>query len=377
MSISRPSSRTDSEPPPLKRPRLDNDALPNNPLKRKLRPREPRDTVQISTWNVAGLYSCNAEKWKFGFRLYVEAENPHVLAITEVSFTPTYVNEKDAANVFEKDDNFAFLRERYPVSPLPLSHHVSRLTSSSRRKYRYWSPKVAVLSKFKPIAPPLYGFPEGTKCDREVEAESRAITLEFKEIFLLATYVPNSGANFQSLDRRKKWNADFEPHIQACDMDRFALPLFPLPSLSLALLLTLFIARKHGTSTSSVPTRPPPPPNWRRLAGTHEDEINAHERLLGVQEELRYPRRPGRRFVDVWRLINGEGRREYTFIVSERLLYRVRKCKIRYAVKEEFFPAPDIVRLGALSDHWPVWLSLEMERADFEDDGEEALRGSA
>ncbi|GAA5922847.1 hypothetical protein JCM1841_003760 [Sporobolomyces salmonicolor] len=324
MSISRPSSRTDSEPPPLKRPRLDNDALPNNPLKRKLRPREPRDTVQISTWNVAGLYSCNAEKWKFGFRLYVEAENPHVLAITEV-------NEKDAANVFEKDDNFAFLRERYP--------------------YRYWSPKVAVLSKFKPIAPPLYGFPEGTKCDREVEAESRAITLEFKEIFLLATYVPNSGANFQSLDRRKKWNADFEPHIRALD------------------------AKK---------------PNWGHLAGTHEDEINAHERLLGVQEELRYPRRPGRRFVDVWRLINGEGRREYThtskahggwrldsFIVSERLLYRVRKCKIRYAVKEEFFPAPDIVRLGALSDHWPVWLSLEMERADFEDDGEEALRGSA
>ncbi|GAA5869096.1 hypothetical protein JCM1840_000467 [Sporobolomyces johnsonii] len=352
MSTSRPSSRTDSDRPPLKRPRLDTDSLPNNPLKGKLRPKEPRDTVQISTWNVAGLYSCNAEKWKFGFRLYVEAEDAHILAITEV-------NEKDAAGVFEKDDNFAFLRERYP--------------------YRYWSPKVAILSKFKPIAPAVYGFPEGTKCDSEVEAESRAITLEFKQLFILATYVPNSGTNFKSLDRRKKWNADFEQHIRVLDGTK---PVIWTGDFN--------VVRPYTTPAPSGAHRPNPhtpdvqwPQNWRRLSGTHEEEIKAHERLLGAQEELRHPRRPGRRFVDVWRLINGEGKREYThtskshggwrldgFIVSERFLYRVRKCEIRYSVKEEFFPTPDVVRLGALSDHWPVWLSLEMERSDFEADGE-------
>lgn len=48
------------------------------------------------------------------------------------------------------------------------------------------------------------------------------------------------------------------------------------------------------------------------------------------------------------------------FIVSERFLYRVRKCLIRYEVKNKFWPAEGVVGLGALSDHWPVLLSLEM-----------------
>lgn len=30
-------------------------------------------------------------------------------------------------------------------------------------------------------------------------------------------------------------------------------------------------------------------------------------------------------------------------------------------VKKKFWPAKGVVKLGALSDHWPVWLSLELE----------------
>lgn len=44
-----------------------------------------------------------------------------------------------------------------------------------------------------------------------------AITLEFKECFLLATYVVNAGAEFKSLDKRKDWAADFEPYIRSLD----------------------------------------------------------------------------------------------------------------------------------------------------------------
>lgn len=44
-----------------------------------------------------------------------------------------------------------------------------------------------------------------------------AITLEFDEVYLLATYVPNSGDRFKKLDRRKDWNVDFEPHIRSLD----------------------------------------------------------------------------------------------------------------------------------------------------------------
>ena len=48
--------------------------------------------------------------------------------------------------------------------------------------------------------------------------------------------------------------------------------------------------------------------NWRKLAGTHADEIKAHEDLLDGKGESK------RRFRDVWRLINGEGVRKYTYV---------------------------------------------------------------
>ena len=50
------------------------------------------------------------------------------------------------------------------------------------------------------------------------------------------------------------------------------------------------------------------------------------------------------------------------FIVSERLLHRIRDCQIRQQVKRQFWPPKDSVGIGALADHGPVWLSLEMER---------------
>lgn len=48
-----------ASPPPPKRAKLE--PLPDNPLRFW---REPSGTTQISTWNVAGLATCNAEKWQ-------------------------------------------------------------------------------------------------------------------------------------------------------------------------------------------------------------------------------------------------------------------------------------------------------------------------
>ncbi|GAA6061727.1 hypothetical protein JCM10212_000460 [Sporobolomyces blumeae] len=334
--------------PSSKRRRIEHLSLADNPLEGKFR-REPEDTVQISTWNVAGLATCNLEKWNFGFRRYVEAEDPHIISITEVKQTNPEV-------YFEQAEDFAFLRERYP--------------------YRYWSYSSAIVSKFKPVAPPIFGFPDGTEFDKD-EGRERVVTLEFKECYVLGAYVPNSGHHFQYLDRRRRWNADFEPFIRALDAKK---PVIWTGDFN--------VVRPYTTP------RPPDVPanewhspdlqwqavNWRKLAGTHEDEIKAHERLLGPQEELLFPRRPGRKFVDVWRLIKGEGERRYShtskkyggfridgFIVSERLLPRVRNCYIRYSFKKAFWPERDVVGRGAPSDHIPVWLSLEMERGDFED----------
>ena len=44
-----------------KRARNGPGTLPDNPLAFF---KEPSGTTQIATWNVAGLRSCNAEKWK-------------------------------------------------------------------------------------------------------------------------------------------------------------------------------------------------------------------------------------------------------------------------------------------------------------------------
>ncbi|GAA5873661.1 hypothetical protein JCM3774_005007 [Rhodotorula dairenensis] len=350
-----PASATAAQQRPRRRQRRDNDddddhgtrrlpqakrarnglgTLPENPLAFY---KEPRGTFQIATWNVAGLRSCNAEKWKFGFRLYVEAEDPHILAITEV-------NEQDPDSVFETDPNFEFLRERYP--------------------YRYWSSKVAIVSKQRPVSDPVYGFPSGTRYD-PADARARALTLEFESCFLVATYVPNSGAEFKRLARRQDWNADFEPHLRALDAQK---PVIWTGDFNV--VRTVDPQDRNSTESNDLQW----PQNMGQVAGTHQVERDAHERLLGPQPWLSDPKRPGPLFVDVWRLIHGPGWRQYThsskklggwrldgFIVSERFLWRIRKCEIRQDVKRKFWPAKDVVKLGALSDHWPVWLSLELE----------------
>jgi hypothetical protein len=51
----------DERPRTSKRARNGPGTLPDNPL---VLFKEPSGTTQIATWNVAGLRSCNAEKWK-------------------------------------------------------------------------------------------------------------------------------------------------------------------------------------------------------------------------------------------------------------------------------------------------------------------------
>lgn len=209
---------------------------------------------------------------KFGFRLYVEAEDPHVLAITEV-------NEQDPEQLFEQSPDWAFLRERYP--------------------YRYWSSKVAVVSKFEPVAPPVFGFPHGTRYDVE-DARARALTLEFASCFLVAAYVPNSGAEFKRLGRRQDWAADFEPHLRALDRRK--------PVIWTGDFNVIRTVRSDSTETNDMQW----PQNMGQLAGTHPVEREAHERLLATDQWLMNPKRPAPIFVDVWRLIKGPDWRQYT-----------------------------------------------------------------
>ncbi|GAA6021034.1 hypothetical protein JCM11491_005974 [Sporobolomyces phaffii] len=333
-------------PSEMKRRRTSTRPLPANKLSDKLGRKEPPDTVQISTWNVAGLATSNEEKWGSAFRVYVEAEDPHILAITEVK-------DRDPHTTFETGDEWAFLRSRYP--------------------YRYWSNQAAIVSKLKPIADPIYGFPDGTEFD-PAEGRERIVTLEFQNCFFICTYVPNSSSNFQHLGRRKKWNADFERWIRSLDAKK---PVVWSGDFNVIRPYT----RPRPYSSPAYEYKSPDLQRhalFGTIGGTHPEEIKAHERLLGTQPELMNPRRPGNKFVDVWRLIHGEDFKQYThsskhlggwrldgFIVSERFLHNVRTCLIRYAWKGAFWPEKDEAK-GAASDHWPVRISFELERCDFE-----------
>lgn len=53
------------------------------------------------------------------------------------------------------------------------------------------------------------------------------------------------------------------------------------------------------------------------------------------------------------------------FIVSERLLWRVRDCKIRHEVNDKLLKDSTQRYKAPASDHWPVWLSLEMTAEEF------------
>lgn len=184
--------------------------------------------------------------------------------------------------MFESDPNFEFLRERYP--------------------YRYWSSKVAIVSKQRPVSDPVYGFPAGSRYDPG-DARARALTLEFESCFLVATYVPNSGAEFKQLARRQAWNADFEPHLRALDAQK---PVIWTGDFNV--VRTLDPQDRDSTESNDLQW----PQNMGRVAGTHQVERDAHERLLGPQPWLADPRRPGPVFVDVWRLIHGPEWRQYT-----------------------------------------------------------------
>ncbi|KAI0374874.1 hypothetical protein BV20DRAFT_961084 [Pilatotrama ljubarskyi] len=265
--------------------------------------------VRIATWNICGL----AAAQKKGFKYYVEAEDPDVLILTE-----TKVN----------DD---------PVDP----------ALTNRFPYRYWAKSskktysgTAVLSKIEPLSVDytLPGHPDSDS------VKGRIVTLEFTSCYLVGTYVVNAGTGLKTLDAKKEWNAHFEAYIR--DLDRKK-PVIWAGDLNVA-PTALDLAN--------------PKTNWNKTPGYTEAETSAFSRILNASKDEAEP--DAGKFVDVWRERHpdlrhytyfsyrfncrqkGLGWRLDMFVVSERLVERVKMCEIRSEI------------YGA-SDHCPVVLELE------------------
>ncbi|KAH9952047.1 Endonuclease/exonuclease/phosphatase [Amylocystis lapponica] len=268
-------------------------------------PRTP-GAVRIAAWNVCGL----AAAQKKGFRHYVEAEDPDVLVLTE-----TKVNNA-------------------PVDP----------ALAARFPYRHWAiadkktyAGTAILSKHEPlsVSNTLPGHPDASV------VKGRILTLEFEHCYIVGTYVVNAGTDLKTLDAKKEWNTHFEAYIRELDEKK---PVIWTGDLNVAPTeMDLANAKR----------------NWNKTAGYTEAETSSFARILNADAEDAGTRT----FVDVWRQLHPE-ERHYTYfsyrfncrakglgwrldmyVVSSRLVERVKMCEIRSEI------------YGA-SDHCPVVLEI-------------------
>ncbi|KAI0688243.1 Endonuclease/exonuclease/phosphatase [Cytidiella melzeri] len=265
-------------------------------------------TLRIATWNICGLAAAS----KKGFKYYVEAEDADVLVLTE-----TKVNN---------DPLDQGLIQRYP--------------------HRYWAISdkktysgTAILSKIKPLSVEytLPGHP-----DKKI-VKGRIVTLEFESTYVVGTYVVNAGTGLKTLDEKKEWNVHFEKYLRDLDKKK---PVIWTGDLNVA-------------PTAMDLTNPKP--NWNKTPGYTEAETTAFARILEPPEA---ETTGAQKMVDVWRHLHpdlrhytyfsyrfecrtkGIGWRLDTFVLSERIVDKVKMCEIRSEI------------YGA-SDHCPVVLELQ------------------
>ncbi|KAL8293317.1 hypothetical protein RQP46_000018 [Phenoliferia psychrophenolica] len=277
--------------------------LSNNPLSF---PAKVEGTLKLATYNVNGLKSAGSKEKSYAFRKWVEAESADIIVLTEPKMP-------EAASAPELD-------------------YLSRLY-----KHRYWSApgmkgQVAILSKVAPVGPARYGLPAWAESIK-AEADSRIITLEFEKTYVVGTYVQNSGKAKMFMEKRLAWDRDFQKYISELQKSK---PVIWTGDFNVN------ADAKDVQDYDKV---------WNKLPGCHPEERKGMADLIASCD-----------LVDVWRLMNPEGRewshttvfasgwRLDGFIVSRSLLPRVKSTSIRHEVQTHFATA---------SDHRPVVCVVE------------------
>ncbi|KAG2157224.1 Endonuclease/exonuclease/phosphatase [Suillus clintonianus] len=276
-------------------------------------------TVRLSTWNICSLASAS----KKGFKSYVEAEDPDILVLTE-----TKVNEVPVD---------PFLTSRFPHCTWAIS---------SKKSYS----GTAVLSKHKPLSvdTKLPGHPDPSS------VKGRIVTVEFPGCYIVATYATNAGQGLKTLKEKNTWNEHFTTHIRDLDTKK---PVIWMGDLNVAPTAIDFDPVYLTFSHSDLAN---PKSNWNKTPGYTKDETEAFQNILDPPESAA----GAGKFVDVWRQnhpedkhytyfsyrfdcrTKGLGWRLDMFVVSERLVEKVKMCEIRSEI------------YGA-SDHVPVVMEIE------------------
>jgi len=170
--------------------------------------------------------------------------------------------------------------------------------------------------------------------------KGRLITLEFPNCYLISTYVVNAGVELKTLNAKNEWNLHFSKYIADLDKKK---PVIWTGDLNVA-PTELDLAN--------------PKRNWNKTPGYTEVETTAFRNILDAPDKSK--------LVDVWRKFHptdrqytyfsyrfncrmkGIGWRLDMFVISERVVDRVKMCEIRSEI------------YGA-SDHCPVVLEVNGE----------------
>ncbi|KAI5476515.1 exodeoxyribonuclease III [Pseudohyphozyma bogoriensis] len=270
-------------------------------------PAKPAGTIRIAAWNICGIQASQ----KKGFSKYVEAEDSDILVLTETKTS---------------DPGFPVLSEKYP--------------------HRYFGvdPKkgyagTAILSKLEPQSV-VFGLP--TTAEPLSATAGRIVTLEFENTYVVGTYVPNAGNGLVNLDKKEAWNVAFEKYLRELDAKKAV-----IWTGDLNVVPTDKDIRNWST-------------NYNKSAGCTDQEISGFNSQLNPSSESGH-----KKLIDVWRHLNPDKVGYYTyfsyrfqcrvkgigwrldyFVVSERILEKIKTCEIRLEV------------YGA-SDHVPLMLEFE------------------
>lgn len=198
------------------------------------------------------------------------------------------------------------------------------VNSASKKGYS----GTAVFSRITPLS---------TETDmgvKEHDEEGRLITLEFDGFYLVAGYIPNSGAGLKRLDYRKTWDADLKKYLKKLQDKK---PVIFTGDLNVA----------HEPIDLARPKQ-----NYNKSAGYTQTEIDGFDNFLslGLVDTFRQLH-PEKQQYSYWSMrFNGReknvGWRLDYFLVSESLMKQVKDSVIR----DDIFG----------SDHCPVELILNL-----------------
>ncbi|TIB74294.1 hypothetical protein E3Q23_02713 [Wallemia mellicola] len=279
---------------------LDPNQPTNKQLPDELSPYDkPENVTRFACWNIAG-YNASVKK---GLHKYIKAEPADLLVLTETKI--------------DKEPNDEIIKNKYKHSKW-----VPGVKKGHAGIAILWNGSEAISTT---DVLPTHPEPESTK--------GRIIILEFKDVYVIGTYVPNAGSGLKNLEDKKVWNEAFKEYLHNLGKNTIWLGD-----------LNVCHDNKDLRNDKS---------NWNKTPGWTEAEVSQFKEQLSDK------------FIDVWREHNPDEVGQYSYWgyrfnarvkgIGWRLDYVIISKDLSNKVKNAIMRA----EIYGASDHVPVIVDLD------------------